>query len=81
MYECGVFSLEDPKTLQNKVFFEIMLYFCRLRGRQNLRELKITDFAFSIDDKGARYVSKTGDELTKKEERKTDQLPTRGDVG
>ena len=54
----------DPRTLQNKVFFEIMLYFCR-RGRQNLRELKIKDFSFTKDDKGARYVTKSGDELTK----------------
>ncbi|KAK3729205.1 hypothetical protein QZH41_002770 [Actinostola sp. cb2023] len=64
LYECGVFSLVDPKTLQNKVFFEIMLFYCR-RGRQNLRELKVTDFSFSCDDKGSRYVCKTGDELTK----------------
>lgn len=64
LYECGVFNLGDPRTLQNKVFFEIMLYFCR-RGRQNLRELKIKDFSFTKDDKGARYVTKSGDELTK----------------
>ena len=53
-----------PVTLQNKVFFEIMLYFCR-RGRQNFRELKIKDFSFRKDDKGARYACKTGHELTK----------------
>jgi len=41
-----------------------MLYFCR-RGRQNLRELKTKDFSFTKDDKGARYVTKSGDELTK----------------
>ena len=65
LYECGVFNLGEPaRTLQNKVFFEIMLYFCR-RGRQNLRELKIKDFSLTKDDKGARYVSKSGDELTK----------------
>ena len=64
LYECGVFNLGDPRTLQNKVFFEIMLYSCR-RGRQNLRELKIKDFSFTKDDKGARYVTKSGDELTK----------------
>ena len=56
--------MSDPRNLQNKVFFEIMLYFCR-RGRQNLRELKIKDFSFTKDDKGARYVTKSGDELTK----------------
>ena len=33
--ECGVFNLSDPRTLQNKVFFEIMLYCCH-RGWQNL---------------------------------------------
>ena len=41
-----------------------MLYFCR-RGRQNLRQLKKTDFSFSTDSTGARYVSKATDELTK----------------
>ena len=56
--------MDDPRTVQNKVFFEIMLYFCR-RGRQNLRELKIKDFSSANDDKGARYVTKSGDELTK----------------
>ena len=40
------------------------LYFCR-HGRQNLRELKIKDFSFTKVDKGARYVAKNGDELTK----------------
>lgn len=41
-----------------------MLYFCR-RARQNLRELKKTDFSFRTDGKGARYVRNTTDELTK----------------
>ena len=27
--EYGVFNLGEPRTLQNKVFFEIMLHFCR----------------------------------------------------
>ena len=25
LYECGVFNLSDPRPLQKKVFFEIML--------------------------------------------------------
>ena len=62
LYECGVFNLGDPRTQGRD--YEIMLYFCR-RGRQNLRELKIKDFSFTKDDKGARYVTKSGDELTK----------------
>ena len=43
LYESTAFGLDDPEKLQNKVFFEVMLYFCR-RGRQNLRQLKKTDF-------------------------------------
>jgi len=41
-----------------------MHYFFR-RGRQNLRLLRKTDFSFITDSTGARYVSKTTDELTK----------------
>ena len=41
-----------------------MLYFCR-RGRQNLRQLKKTDFSFNKDSTRARYMCKTTDELTK----------------
>ena len=40
-----------------------MQYFCR-RGRQNLRQLKKTDFSFNTDGTEARYVCKTTDELT-----------------
>ena len=36
VYESAVFNTDSPKTLFNKVFFEIMLCFFR-RGRQNLR--------------------------------------------
>ena len=57
LYESTAFGLNDPEKLQNKVFFEVMLYFCR-RGRQNLRQLKKTDFSFNTDSTGARYVSK-----------------------
>ena len=38
LYRWGVFNTENPTTLQNKVFFEIMLFFFR-RGRQNFRQL------------------------------------------
>ena len=64
LYESTAFGLNDPEKLQNKVFFEVMLYFCR-RGRQNLRQLKKTDFSFNTDSTGARYVCKATDELTK----------------
>lgn len=64
LYESGVFCVNNPTTLQNKVFFEVMLYFCR-RGRQNLRQLKKPDFLLNTDAQGNRYVCKTTDELTK----------------
>ena len=28
LYDCGIFYTEDPKGLQNKVWFDIMLFFC-----------------------------------------------------
>ena len=52
------------KSFKTKFFFEVMLYFCR-RGRQNLRQLKKTDFTFNTDSTGTRYVCKATDELTK----------------
>ena len=65
LYECTAFGLNDLEKLQNKVFFEVMLYFCR-RGRQNLRQLTKTDFSFNTDSTGARYVCKSTNELTRK---------------
>ena len=64
LYESGVFNTDNPKTLLNKVFFEIMLNFCR-RGRQNLRQLKKSHFAVLVDASGKKFVSKVVDELTK----------------
>ena len=64
LYESGIFNSDHPKTLLNKVFFEIMLYFCR-RGRQNLRQLKKADFEVHTDATGAKFVSNVRDELTK----------------
>ena len=75
LYECGVFSTETPKTLLNKVFFEVVLCFCR-RGRQNLRELKKTDFVVKTNDSGVKYVTKISDELTKNH--RVDDKPEEG---
>jgi len=52
------------KSFKTKFFFEVMLYFCR-QGRQNLHQLKKTDFSFNTDSTGACYVCKATDELTK----------------
>ncbi|CAG2195428.1 Dixin [Mytilus edulis] len=59
-----VFNPNIPTGLLNKVFFEVMLYFCR-RGQENLRDLKVSDFDILTDDSGKRYVSKVTSELTK----------------
>ena len=48
-------DLYSVKSLQRKVFMDIMLYFGR-RGRENLRELKITDLAPTTDADGLRYI-------------------------
>ena len=47
-----------------------MLYFCR-RGRQNLRQLKKSDFAVNTDSMGAKFVSKIADKLTENQTRET----------
>ncbi|CAG2234023.1 KCTD1_15 [Mytilus edulis] len=59
-----VFNPNIPTGLLNKVFFELILYFCR-RGQENLRDLKVSDFDILTDDSGKRYVSKVTSELTK----------------
>ena len=64
VYESGSCSLTQLETLQNKVFLEIMLFFCR-RGRQNLREWKKEDFSVCTDSSSVRYVCKVKDELTR----------------
>ena len=71
LYKSGLFALNNPDTSQNKVFFEVMQYFCR-RDRQNLRDLKKTDFLVEIDPSKTKYVSKVKDELTKNR-RETDE--------
>ncbi len=60
LYECGLFNTDSPSTLQNKVFFEVMLYFCR-QGRQNLRGLRKDDFVIKVNPQGQKYVVKTSD--------------------
>ena len=64
LYQSGQFDSNSPDTLQNKVFFEVMLYFCR-RGRQNLRNLKKSDFSIETHPSTRKYVCKVKDELTK----------------
>ncbi|XP_078364039.1 uncharacterized protein LOC144648312 [Oculina patagonica] len=64
LYECGVFNTENPTTLQNKVFFEIMLFFGR-PSKKSLRQLKKNDFEIKVNSQGKRCVVKSTDELAK----------------
>lgn len=63
-------DLYNAKSLQRKVFMDIMLYF-GLRERENLRELKITDFAQTTDVDGLCYIYLMKDELTKNHQEET----------
>ena len=62
LYQSNVFNINTPKGLQKKVFFEVMLYFCR-RGQQNLRELKKECFVIKKDPNGREYSENIVDEL------------------
>jgi hypothetical protein len=44
-----VFNATSPSGLLNKVWFEVLLYFCR-RGQENLRDMEPSDFEVSTDD-------------------------------
>ena len=55
---------ENPKVLQFQNFVNIMTYFGR-RGRENLRDLKIMDFAVTSDSSGRMYLYQKTDESTK----------------
>lgn len=52
--------LGNPQVLQQKVFFDIILHFGN-RGRENLREMKISDFIFNLDPDNCEYICKKDD--------------------
>ena len=47
LHESEAFNTATPKGLQNKVWFKVMLFFCR-RGRENLRELQSDSFRMHL---------------------------------
>ena len=55
-------DLDDPQGLQDKVFIDVMLYFCN-RGRENLREMTVDSFDI-CEDGGKCYIA-LKDTLTK----------------
>ena len=60
----GVFSTDSPVTLQFKVFFEVVFFFCR-RGLEGLRELKKDSFVLKRDENNRRYIVSARDEWEK----------------
>jgi len=64
LYTSGVFGTDDPITLQNKVFWDIMLNFGR-RGQEGLHLLTRTSYAKFTDDKGLEFYQMTYNECNK----------------
>ena len=64
LYSCGILDTNNPVTLQNKVFVEVNLHFCR-RGREGLRELKKDSFVKKSDSNGRTYITLGFNELEK----------------
>ena len=49
-----MFDLDKPETLQNKVFWDVLLNFCR-RGQEGLHDLKSNSYMKCTDDVGNQY--------------------------
>ncbi|XP_072023476.1 uncharacterized protein [Amphiura filiformis] len=79
LYESGVFNEDTPEGLQNKVWFELMLYFGN-RGRDKLRMLERDHFSVATDSDGRRYVYEANDELTSKRNQDDDSMKSTADV-
>ena len=47
------FKCNTPKGLQNKVFIDLLTFFCN-RGRENVRTVKVADFSILHDEDGLR---------------------------
>jgi len=58
------FDVNDSTKLLEKVFVDLMVYFGR-RGRENMRDLKVDDFAASRDGEGSLFIYMVKDEVTK----------------
>eukprot|EP00057_Strongylocentrotus_purpuratus_P027884 XP_011682358.1 PREDICTED: uncharacterized protein LOC587622 isoform X3 [Strongylocentrotus purpuratus] len=60
----GSLDLDDPVGLQDKVFIDVMLYFC-IHGRQNLREMTLDSFEICEEALGGKCYITLKDTLTK----------------
>lgn len=57
-------DINKPVGLQEKVFVDILLYYCR-RGREGLRNMTKSTFQVAVDGTGRKFVYHSGSELTK----------------
>ena len=67
LYSSNVLSNDNPVALQRKVYVEISLHFAR-RGREGLRDLKVSSFEILTDDQEKRYVTIKYNEKSKKDQ-------------
>ena len=58
------FNLMNPRELQEKVFFDIVLCLGR-RGQEGLRKLTKKSFTILVDDSGLEFAEMTYNEKTK----------------
>lgn len=58
------FDPDTPNGLQEKVWFDIMYYFCR-RGRENLHLMTKDTYAIGTDEKGRTFIYQKTEEMNK----------------
>lgn len=66
------FDLNNPKSLQRKVQFDVQFFLCR-RGRENLRSMKKDHFSIERDGGGRLFVFQRQDEEDKNHKEDDDE--------
>ena len=64
LYASGVLSEDNPRSLQCKVFVELMLHFGR-RGREGLRDMRKDSIVIKVDGSGKSYATMAYNEHSK----------------
>ena len=64
LYASGNLSEDNPRSLQRKVFVELMLHFGR-RGREGLRDMGKDSIVIKVDGSGKSYATTAYNELSK----------------
>lgn len=64
LFSSGLMDTDQPASLQNKVFWDIMFNFGR-RGQEGLQNLKKTSYVKRTDDKGKIYYTMAYNEVDK----------------